>query len=80
MKQLVPIVLEQHVSNAFVRRCAQHCFRFMDGYRIGLQGPELDYAMKKYSAKRRIPLELVPQIRVDFQAFKERLAVSKIAK
>ena len=44
MKELVPIVLNDHISNRLVRKSAQHCFRFMDGYRAGLNGPELDYA------------------------------------
>lgn len=34
---------------------AQYCFRFMQGYRIGLHGPVLDYAMKKYKSHRRLP-------------------------
>ncbi len=77
MKALVPYALEVKVEIAYVRRSAQHCLRFMDGYRNGLEGPELDYAMKKFSGKRRIPLELIPSIKVDFIKNKERLAAIK---
>ena len=43
--------LPEHLDNiplAFVRRASRHCLRYMDGYRAGLVGPELDYAVKKY--------------------------------
>jgi hypothetical protein len=32
-------------------------YRYMDGYRAGLVGPELDYAIKKYKGHRMIPRE-----------------------
>ena len=38
----------------FVRRALDHCFRFMDGYRKGLTGPVLEYAVKKYKSHRRL--------------------------
>ena len=34
----------------------------MSGYRQGLEGPLLDYAMKKYSSHRRIPEEVTREI------------------
>lgn len=37
------------------KRSAIHGYRFMDGYRKGLTGPLLDYAMKKYKSHRAIP-------------------------
>ena len=30
----------------------------MSGYREGLEGPKLDYAMKKYTSHRRVPLNI----------------------
>ena len=39
----------------FIRKAARHCYRFMSGYRQGLDGPLLDYTMKTYSGHRRIP-------------------------
>jgi len=44
------------VSLPFIKRASRHCLRFfMDGYRAGLVGPLLDYAMKKYKGHRMIP-------------------------
>ena len=39
----------------FIRRIERFCFRFMDGYRNGLKGPLLNYAMRKYSSHRKFP-------------------------
>jgi len=44
---------------AFVRRVSRYCIRFMDGYRAGLEGPLLDYAMKRYAKHREIPKYVV---------------------
>ncbi len=40
---------------SFFRRAYRHCMRYMSGYRRGLQGPLLDYALKKYKGHRMIP-------------------------
>ena len=53
LKEALPLSV-QNIPLAFVRRAARSCFRFMTGYRIGLKGPVLDYAMRKYSSHRRI--------------------------
>jgi hypothetical protein len=45
----------QNIPLPFIKRVANHCFRFMDGYRLGLTGPMLDYAVKKYKGHRRLP-------------------------
>jgi hypothetical protein len=45
----------QNIPLPFIKRVANHCFRFMDGYRLGLSGPMLDYAVKKYKGHRRLP-------------------------
>jgi hypothetical protein len=39
----------------FVRRASRHRLRFMSGYRVGLQGPLLDFAMRAYKVHRMIP-------------------------
>ena len=31
-----------------------HCLRFMAGYRVGLTGAVLEYAVKKYKSHRRL--------------------------
>ena len=58
----IPDVLENKVEVPFVRRIERHCLRFMSGYRQGLEGPLLDYAMKKYSSHRRIPENVTKEI------------------
>ena len=39
----------------------------MDGYRAGLVGPELDYAVKKYKGHRIIPRENLEIIQSEFK-------------
>lgn len=51
----LPDVLLDNVPVTFHRRALRHCFRFMSGYRQGLQGPLLDYVMKKYRSHREVP-------------------------
>jgi hypothetical protein len=43
----LPLSPETKLPLAFVRRAAQHCFRFMQGYRHGLSGSILEYAVRK---------------------------------
>lgn len=43
----------------FIRKASRYCFRFMDGYRLGMAGPLLDYAMKKYHGHRMFPSDFV---------------------
>lgn len=48
-------VLQHRIPLSFIRRAESRCFRYMSGYRKGLVGPILDYAMKKYKSHRRFP-------------------------
>ena len=62
--------LPEHLDNiplAFVKRASQHCLRYMDGYRAGLVGPELDYAVKKYKGHRIIPRENLAVVQAEFK-------------
>ena len=63
---MVPITLEEMIPIATVRRQARHCYRFMSAYRMGLQGPLADYAMKKYSSHRRIPEGVLAEIQQQY--------------
>ena len=51
-----------------------YCLRFMSGYREGLVGPELDYAVKKYRGHRCIPVGQLELIRAAFLQKHERKA------
>jgi hypothetical protein len=66
--------LTQHLDNIplpFVKRASRHCLRYMDGYRAGLVGPELDYAIKKYKGHRMIPRENLEIIQSEFKKQQE---------
>ena len=54
LKAGLPITLEEKLSIAFVGRAFDHCLRFMNGYRDGLTGAVLEYAVKKYKSHRRL--------------------------
>jgi hypothetical protein len=47
--------LETKLPLGFARRAAQHCFRFIQGYRHGLSGSILEYAVKIDTSHRAIP-------------------------
>ena len=55
LKAGLPITLEEKLPIAFVRgRAFDQCLRFMNGYRDGLTGAVLEYAVKKYKSHRRL--------------------------
>ena len=55
----------------FFKKVSRHCFRYMSGYRMGLQGPALDYAIKKYTSHRCIPPTSLQLIQDEFRALKK---------
>ena len=55
----------------FVKRASRHCLRYMDGYRAGLVGPELDYAVKKYKGHHMIPRENLAIVQDEFKKKQE---------
>jgi transposase len=59
LKAELPITLIQLLPLSFVRKTFQHCYRFMNGYRIGLVGPALEYSVKKYKGHRSFPQNCV---------------------
>ena len=54
LKEGLPITFEEIMPIAYVRRAFDHCLRFMAGYRVGLTGVVLEYAIKKYKSHRRL--------------------------
>ena len=54
LKEKVPAVLDKMDAKLF-RKFSMHCFRFMNGYRMKMQGPLLDYAVRKYKSHRCFP-------------------------
>ena len=52
---------------AFLWKAFNHCLRFMHGYRSGLVGPVLEYAVKKYKSHRRLSPLYLSTLRFLFQ-------------
>ena len=55
------------VPIAYFKRVSRHCFRYMQGYRDGLVGPSLDYAMRKYSGHRAIPQDQLEVVKKEYE-------------
>ena len=66
LKIKLPGVIE-NIPISFFRKAARHAFRFMSGYRLNIEGPLLEFAMKRYSSHRRIPFAKLTEIRDAFE-------------
>ena len=78
MKGKIEHLLRGNIPLSLTRRNARFCYRrFMDGYRIGLQGPVLEYAMRKYKCHRTIS---AAGVRCLLQRFKRNLMKEKLRK
>ena len=75
-RQLSEIIDADEIPVSFFAGCQNHCNRYMEGYRIGLEGPLLDFAVKKFSKHRSIPHESVQIVRLQYQDY----ALKKITK
>ena len=54
-----------------LKKFERRCFRFMHGYKLGMKGPLLDFAMKKYSSHRMFPSDtVIRQIEAEYEKFK----------
>ena len=55
----------------FISRCrfSRYCLRFMSGYKEGLQGPLLDFTMKKYKSHRSIPSGVKTLLEADYKKY-----------
>ena len=70
LKRRLPELLDS-IPLPFVKRASRQCLRYMDGYRLGLIGPELDYAVRKYKGHRMIPPQNLQVIKDEFKAQQE---------
>jgi hypothetical protein len=68
LKEQLPRAMLDEMPIAFVRRAFRKCQRFMSGYRIGLEGPLLDFSMKVYSSHRKFPSSAVAALDVPVAA------------
>ena len=66
---------------SFVRKAFDHCLRFMHGYRSGLVGPVLEYAVEKYKSHRRLsPTTRLDEIASEFAEKKAKKMTFKRCK
>ncbi len=60
VKQISNEIFQTHKNwRQKLKKTYRHCFRFINGYRHGLTGGLLDYAVKKYKSHRAIPAEII---------------------
>ena len=52
-----------------VRKFLQHWLRFMSGYRQNLEGPLLDYAMRKYTSHCVVPRGLAEELSLEYDKY-----------
>ena len=68
------VTFDETMPIALVPRAVDHCFRFMDGYRKGLTGPVLEFAVKKYKSHRRLSTSLqLEKVEKDFRMKQETM-------
>ena len=72
LKEKIPRLIENDIPLAFFKRAERHCLRFMSGYRVGLEGSLMDFAIKKYSSHRRISAGLIGEIKRKFEEDKSK--------
>jgi hypothetical protein len=74
LKAKLPEVIND-LSNekiSYVRKMASHAYKFMELYRRGLDGPLLDYAIKKYRGHRSIPIFVTEHLQSELNKKKNR--------
>lgn len=62
------IQLLNNMNITFIRRIFRHVLRYMSGYRCGLIGNSLEYAMKEYHGHRVISLDQLNTIELEYNA------------
>lgn len=60
--------LTEKIPLLFVQKAYRHCFRFISGYRQGMTGGLLDYAVKKYKSHRCIPVNMLMELTEQYNA------------
>jgi hypothetical protein len=58
----LPDTIENKLPVSFVRRTQNRCLRYMQGYREGLIGRELEKVVKNYSSHRKVNMTVGPQL------------------
>jgi hypothetical protein len=69
LEQDLPKTLTELMPLSFVRKAFTHCLPFMSEYRLGLEGPLLDFSMKKYTSHGSIPDGVTDYLKTQYEAF-----------
>ena len=69
LKERLPKTFDDLLPLPFVGKVFQHCLRFMSGYRQNLEGPLVDYAMRKYTSHRTVPLGISEELAVEYDKY-----------
>lgn len=69
LKERLPRTFDDLLNMSFVRKVFQHCLRFMSGYRQNLEGPLLDYAMRKYTSHRVVPIVVAEELSKEYETY-----------
>jgi len=81
LERELPNILKD-IPVAFIRRTQRHCLKRMEGYRMGLSGPFLDFIMKKQKSHRCIDPEAIQlaqeQFLVKYPHLKKTITISPI--
>ena len=72
LKSELPTTLLETLPLACSRRFLRCCLNSMIGYRECLEGPLLDYTMKKYRSHRCVPTGLRTFLEADFKEYKDK--------
>ena len=77
LKNRLPDTVENLIPLSFIRRASRSCERFMSGYDIGLEGPILDFAMRKFCGHRSIFPHQIQLIKEEFTRKQQLLGKRK---
>ena len=69
LKARLPETFDDLLPVGLVRKFLQHCLRFMSGYRQNLEGPLLDYAMRKYTSHRVVPQGVAEELSKEYDKY-----------
>ena len=72
LKEGLPDTIHNKIPLPFIRRAERSARRFMSGYRLGLEGPVLDYAMRQYHGHRMIPDTVIEHINRLFEEHSQK--------
>ena len=77
MVERLKSLLDGDIPLELFQKTARCCQRMMDCYRMGLKGPLLDYASKKYRGHRAIPQFVTTELNNLQKEFEEKMRLKR---